>query len=108
MTPTRRSGTLSSGVGDCGLRIADCGIGSGEDGGWRIEDGDFGSVAAGDAGEKPIFKGVCAAGEICAGVTGNGFNFSGKFGSAEASGAGCSSVCSMTLGFGLWALDSCP
>ena len=77
---------LSSGVGDCGLRIADCGFDSGEDGGLRIEDGAFGSVVAGSGDEKPIFKGVCAAGETCAGVAGDGFNFSGKFGSAEVSG----------------------
>src|ERR1035437_690458 len=55
-------------------------------GGLRIEDGAFGSVVAGSGDEKPIFKGVCAAGETCAGVAGDGFNFSGKFGSAAVSG----------------------
>ena len=47
-------------------------------------------MVAGFAGKKPIFKGAWAAGGICGGVAGGGFNFSGKFGSAgaEISGAG--------------------
>jgi hypothetical protein len=53
-----------------------------------MEDGAFCSVAAGDATAKPIFKGVCAAGEIRAGEVGEGFNFSGKFGRAGAEGSG--------------------
>ena len=53
-----------------------------------MEDGAFGSVVAGAAGAKPIFKGVCAAGEICAGEAGAGFNLSGKFGSAGADASG--------------------
>jgi hypothetical protein len=70
--------------------MADGGPVSGEDGGWTAEDGVCGSVVAGKDDEKPIFKGVCAAGEICGRVAGDGFNFSGKFGSAgaEISGAG--------------------
>ena len=78
MTPTRRSGTFSNGAGDCGLRIADCGTGSGLDGGWTIGDGMADSVAARGGDEKPIFKGVCAAGVVGVGVAENGLNFSGK------------------------------
>src|SRR5664280_205278 len=81
MTPTRRKGTFNSGVA-----LVE-GAGCGEDGGWRMEDGAFGSVASGDADKKPVFKGVCAAYEICGGVIEDGFSFSGKFGSTEVSGA---------------------
>src|ERR1039458_6149839 len=57
MTPTRRSGTLSSGVApeDGGWEMGD-GIFSGEDGGWKVEDGKE------TAFETPICNGGCAAG----------------------------------------------
>ena len=87
---------LSSGVapvgGDAGCEMQDAGLGIA---GCRLPIADWASTAliagsafAGDGDEKPIFKGVCAAGAICAGVAGDGFNFSGKFGSAEVPGAG--------------------
>src|ERR1039458_2146647 len=96
----RDAGSVSgAGAGCCG---------PGEDDGLKFDVGALGSVAVGDSDEKPIFKGVCAGGEICAGIVGDGFSFSGKFGSAgaEISGAACNSICSMTLDFGLWTLDS--
>jgi hypothetical protein len=49
-----------------------------------------GSNFAGVAGEKPIFKGDCAAVEIGTGIIGAGFSFSGKFGNAAVSGVGIS------------------
>ena len=45
---------------------------------------DWGKVAAAGVDKKPIFKAVCAAGEICDKVGGDGFNFSGKFGNVGA------------------------
>jgi hypothetical protein len=48
--------------------------------------GDGGEVVAAD--EKLIFKGVCVAGKLCDGAAGDGFNFSGKFGSAGAENSG--------------------
>src|SRR5579862_3343521 len=80
MTPTSRSGTLSSGV------VA-------EDGSWEMADGevpaDFIDGADSTAGAKPIRNGVCWTG-FGGSTTGNDFNFSGKFGKAgeENSGAG--------------------
>src|ERR1035438_5629311 len=57
MTPTRRSGTLSSGVAleDASWEMED-GIFSGEDGGLKVEDGKE------TAFETPICGGGCAAG----------------------------------------------
>src|ERR1039457_6991280 len=57
MTPTRRSGTLSSGVApeDGGWEL-EPGIFSGEDGGLKVEDGKE------TAFETPICNGRCAAG----------------------------------------------
>ena len=59
-----------------------------------MEDGASCSVVVGDAGKKPIFKGVCALDGTCAGVAAAGFNLSGKFGraGADASGANSNSV----------------
>ncbi len=101
MTPMSRSGTLNSGMPleDGSWVMADGDPASGESGGWSppspgfgatgMEDGVCGSVAAGKYDEKPIFKGVCAAGEMCGVVAGDSFNVSGKLGSAgaEISGA---------------------
>ena len=84
----RRSGTLSSGVADEEVGRLEMKVGEApadfeiSDFGFAICD--CGEMAAVGADEKPIFKGVCAAGEICGGVAGDGFNFSGKFGSAGA------------------------
>jgi hypothetical protein len=64
---------------------------SGEDGGLRMEDGDCGSAAGGAAGAadggKPISESTGRVG-IFDGSIRAGFDFSGKFGSAEVSGAG--------------------
>jgi len=69
------------------LRIINCGLRNWLRRGWRMEsafallrrdgDGSWNSRFDGCrfCREKPIFKGVCAAGEICGGVAGNGFNF---------------------------------
>ena len=92
----RDAGSASgAGAGCCG---------PGEDGGLKIEVGALGSVAVGDGDEKPIFKGVCAAVEICAGIVGDGFSFSGKFGSAgaETSGANFNSVGAL----GVWTVET--
>src|SRR6266568_2750362 len=52
MTPTRRSGTPSSGVGVAGVES--------EDGGWRMEDGAGGSGARMEDDAKPIFSADCS------------------------------------------------
>ena len=93
MTPTRRSGTLRSGVApeddgwEMGGGEASAGIADGAD--FTISDFGFAICDCDEiAAEKPIFKGDCAAGEkICSGTVGVGFSFSGKFGNAEVSGA---------------------
>src|ERR1039458_7885266 len=117
MTPTSRSGTLSSGMPLEGgsWEVADRASDSAGDGGWTPpslcfsatggEDGVCGSLATGLDGAKPIRNGDCSPGDFGGSIAGDGFSFSGKFGSA---GAGWSSVCltAWTLDFGLWTLDS--
>src|SRR5689334_20760940 len=82
MTPTRRRGTLKSGVGA---------VPGGEAGGWRMEDGADGS-GAGRTEEKPIRKGGCTAGWD--GHSGTGLIGSGNSGrdGVPSSGAGFTST----------------
>src|ERR1017187_9028612 len=92
MTPTSRSGTLSSGMPleDGSWAMADGGPVSGEDGGWTppslcfgatgAEDGVCGSLATGFDGAKPIRRGGCSPGDFGGSIAGDGFSFSGKFG----------------------------
>jgi hypothetical protein len=61
--------------------MADGGSVSGEDGGWTAEDGVCGSMVAGLAGAKPIRNGGCSPGDFGGSIAGDGFSFSGKFGS---------------------------
>ena len=80
-------GRLELGVGETCADFTD-------DANFEISDFGFAICGCGEAatvgvGEKPIFKDVCAAGEICGGVGGEGFNFSGKFGSAGAEISDC-------------------
>src|ERR1017187_9164816 len=104
MTPTSRSGTLSSGMPleDGSWAVADGVPVSGEDGGWTppslcfgatgAEDGVCGSKVAGFVGapvsaslrrgKKPIRKGGCSPGDFGGSIAGDGFSFSGKFGNA--------------------------
>jgi hypothetical protein len=63
--------------------MAGGGPASGEDG---VCGSDFAGAAGVADGEKPILKGACCVGPF-GGSTGAGFSFSGKFGSAEVSGA---------------------
>src|SRR5208282_162200 len=96
MTPTSRSGTLSSGVtlGDGSWEMADGGPASGEDGGGTppslcfgatgAEDGVCGLLTAGSDGAKPIRNGGCSPGDFGGSIAGDGFSLSGKFGSGGA------------------------
>ena len=80
-------------ISDFGFAICDCGEAMGEPVSISLR-----------RGEKPIFKGVCAAGEICAAMGGAGFNFSGKFGNAGAE----NSVAGFSLGeLGVFVVKNC-
>jgi len=106
MTPTSRSGTLSNGT-------------EAEDGRWEMGDGetsadfadgadfeisdfgfaicDCGEAVTADVDDKPIFKGAWAAGKIWTGTVGEGFSFSGKFGSARVEISGADFISSLRL-----------
>jgi hypothetical protein len=67
---------------------------SGEDGGWSppslgfgatgMEGGTAGTLATGFDGAKPIRNGGCSPGDFDGSIAGDGFSFSGKFGSGGA------------------------